>query len=153
MDKDDLIQRSFEVLFLIIAASALYGMFSLKYNLPVPFKEESIEKPIIINDTFSEVLLKEALEEAEIQHPDIVFAQARLETGNFKSDYFKERNNLFGFRARNGYMHFRSWRESVLFYANWQKKYYKSGDYYAFLENIGYAEDSTYIKKVKGCIK
>jgi flagellum-specific peptidoglycan hydrolase FlgJ len=127
-------------------------MFSLKYNLPVPFKEKQ-EIPIIINDTFSETLLKEALIEAEIQHPDIVFAQARLETGNFKSDYFKERNNLFGFRARNGYMHFRNWRESVLFYANWQKKYYKSGDYYAFLENIGYAEDSTYIKKVKSCIK
>lgn len=152
MDKDDLVQRSFEILFLIVAACALYGMFSLKYNLPVPFKEKQ-EIPIIINDTFSETLLKEALIEAEIQHPDIVFAQARLETGNFKSDYFKERNNLFGFRARNGYMHFRNWRESVLFYANWQKKYYKSGDYYAFLENIGYAEDSTYIKKVKSCIK
>ena len=153
MDKDDLIQRGFEVLFILIAACAIYGMFSLKYNLPTPFKEKPVDKPIIISDTFSEDLLMMEIKEAEIKHPDIVFAQARLETGNFRSNYFKERNNLFGFRAKNGYMHFKNWRESVLFYANWQKKYYKSGDYFAFLEHIGYAEDETYIIKVKGCIK
>jgi len=153
MDKDDLIQRMFEVLFVIITILALYGLFSLKYNLPTPFKEKPVEKPIIINDTFSEDLLMMEIKDAEIKYPDIVLAQARLETGNFKSDYFKERNNLFGFRAKNGYMHFKDWRECVLFYADWQKKYYKSGDYYAFLEDIGYAEDPTYISKVKRCIK
>src|SRR5690554_3322128 len=33
-----------------------------------------------------------------LEHPDIVFAQAILETGNFKSEIFKENKNLFGLK-------------------------------------------------------
>lgn len=33
-----------------------------------------------------------------LEHPDIVFAQAKLESGNFNSQIFRENNNLFGMK-------------------------------------------------------
>lgn len=151
MDKDDIIQTIFEIVIFIVVAMVMYFIFEPK-SFKVPQKEIQ-SKPIIISDTFSQDLLMEELKINKIKHTDIVYAQARLETGNFKSEYFKKRHNLFGFRVKSGYMYFSNWKECVKYYANWQNKYYKKGDYFEFLKKIGYAEDSTYIQKVKLCIK
>ena len=35
------------------------------------------------------------------------------------------------------------------YYKTWQNKYYKGGNYYTFLKNIGYATSQEYISKVK----
>lgn len=154
MDKDRIIQYIFMIVFTSVFILLIYGICTLKYSLPQPIKKQlEKNKSIIISDTFSENILMHELKLNQIKFPEIVYGQARLETGNFKSKYFKERNNLFGFRARNGYMHFRDWRHCVVYYANWQKKHYKSGDYYQFLIDINYAEDTSYIKKLKRCIR
>ena len=50
------------------------------------------------NQPFSEELLKECIYFEQIQHPEIVLNQARLETGYFKSELFREANNCFGMR-------------------------------------------------------
>lgn len=153
MDRDTLIQRFFVFTVLAAIAAIVYSMVVTKYTIPNIDKPEE-NKPIIISDTFSEANFKFHLLLTDIKFPDIVFAQARLETGNFKSVYFKERNNCFGFRNKNGYMFFKSWIACIEYYARWQRKYYKGGDYFKFLTKIGYAEaDSIYKKRVLSCIK
>jgi hypothetical protein len=84
-----------------------------------------------------------------IRNIDIVYKQAILETGYLTSKNFKERNNLFGFRRCKQYYTYNHWTESIEHYKRFQKENYKGGDYYEFLKNIGYAEDSLYIWKLK----
>jgi flagellum-specific peptidoglycan hydrolase FlgJ len=96
--------------------------------------------------------LMEALEYYDIKHPQIVYAQAVLETGHFKSDLCLNGNNLFGlYDSKNGrYYEFEHWSESVIAYKNYiQSKYKSDSSYYRFLESINYAQDPTYVNKVK----
>lgn len=87
----------------------------------------------------------------EVAFPEIVLAQALLETGNFKSYSCTNRNNLFGLMNRNGtYMSFDHWTESVDAYKNYIQKWETAPkDYYHYLDSLGYAEDTFYIDKVK----
>ena len=45
--------------------------------------------------------LKKVLKANNIKHPNIVLAQAKLETGNFTSKVCKSKGNLFGLRKGN----------------------------------------------------
>lgn len=87
----------------------------------------------------------------EIDYPKIVLAQAILETGHFTSYSCKERNNLFGLRRKDGsYMTFDHWTNSVHAYKKYIQKYKETPkDYYKFLDDLGYAEDSVYVVRVK----
>lgn len=89
-----------------------------------------------------------------IYHPDIVLAQAKLETGNYKSKACIVYNNLFGLRKPDGsYYKFNSWQESVKAYKDWvQNKYIPPNDYYDFLDSIGYAEDASYTDKLRDMV-
>ena len=84
-----------------------------------------------------------------IPHPHIVLAQARLETGNFKSDRCRRDKNIFGMKRGKRYATYRHWRDSVRDYKQRISSRYKGGDYYTFLKRIGYAKDPAYQKKVK----
>lgn len=90
----------------------------------------------------------------KIHHPDIVLAQAKLETGNYKSKACIVYNNLFGLRKPDGsYYKFNSWQESVKAYKDWvQNKYTPPNDYYDFLDSIGYAEDINYTNKLRNMV-
>lgn len=93
-----------------------------------------------------------ALDYYNVQHSNIVYAQAILETGHFKSRVCKEYNNLFGlYDSKNkDYYKFEHWSESVKAYVDYiQYKYNSIDNYYDFLLNIGYAEDPEYINKLK----
>ena len=52
----------------------------------------------VINDSFTKKALIDEIKCHGFKYPDIVLAQAVLESGHFKSDVFKENNNLFGMR-------------------------------------------------------
>ena len=91
----------------------------------------------------------DALRYYEVKHPEIVYAQAIIETGNFSSNGFKVKNNLFGIMKGRRLRTFNHWTESIVYYKNNIQNRYKSRDYYAFLKRIGYAEDPTYINKLK----
>jgi uncharacterized FlgJ-related protein len=96
--------------------------------------------------------LWDALIYYEIQHPEIVYAQAVLETGHFKSKGCNEHNNLFGLynSKKKSYHKFSHWTESVVAYREWiQYRYRSPTNYYEFLESIHYAEDKTYTTKLK----
>lgn len=83
-------------------------------------------------------------------YPDIVTTQSILETGYYTCNNCSLRyNNIFGFHNGKRYLTFDNWQESVTYYAKWQKKHYKGGDYYKFLKDYGYASDTNYINKLK----
>ena len=84
-----------------------------------------------------------------LPHPDIVLAQARLETGNFKSRRCKVDHNIFGIKHGRQYAKYRRWHDCVSDYKKRISSRYKGGDYYAFLRRIGYARDPQYIQKLK----
>lgn len=110
---------------------------------------------------FSEMSFKRLLYIMEIEHPEIVFIQAQIESGNFTSPIFKEGNNLFGMKVaekRNtsaigkirGHAAYLIWEDSVLDYKLMQERYAKGKsrkEYLKYLEN--YAEDPNYITKIK----
>ena len=92
-----------------------------------------------------------ALEHYDIYEPHIVYAQAVLETGHFKSGLCVKHGNLFGIydsRAKQ-YKHYAHWVESVLDYKNSVQSKYKGGDYYNFLRYLPYASDPEYLTKVR----
>lgn len=85
-----------------------------------------------------------------IQHPEIVLRQAIEESGWFDCvNCSRDVNNIFGFYWRGAYIKFDTWQESVAYYARWQKRHYKGGDYYQFLKDRGYAENPKYIENLK----
>ena len=112
---------------------------------------------------FSPEKLKAYILELNIKFPHIVYAQAQLETGEFKSKIFKENNNLFGLKqatrrpttskgTENGHAYFDEWKESVVDYAFYQAAYLKEiRSESEYLEYLGanYAEDPNYVSKVK----
>ena len=108
---------------------------------PVAFFNQSPEEGLI-----------EALDYYGIQYPQIVYAQALLETGHFKSKLCTQYNNLFGLynsRTRS-YYRFDNWWDSVIAYRDFvQYKYKGNTDYYTFLVDLPYAMDPNYIRKIK----
>ena len=94
--------------------------------------------------------LMATLRQFDVKFPQIVAAQALLETGYFTSRVCLENNNLFGLRrpSNGSYYTFNSWEESVKAYKDYVQYKYKGGNYYDFLNRIGYAEDGSYISKV-----
>ena len=118
----------------------------------VPVQYEEVTQEPSFKDKSPEEGLKEALAYYGIKCPNIVYAQAVLETGHFKSDVCQSKNNLFGLYDSNNkkYYEFDHWSESVLAYKNYiQSKYKSDSSYYKFLQSINYAEDPAYVKKVK----
>ena len=110
-----------------------------------------LEVPTFYNQSPEEGLW-DALIYYDIKFPEIVYAQAILETGYFKSRGCTVDNNLFGlYDSKNKrYYKFNNWTESVVKYKEWiQYRYKPPDDYYIFLQNIRYAEDPTYITKLK----
>lgn len=107
--------------------------------------------------------LLQTMESIGIKYPDIVMAQAKLETGNFTSKIFIENHNLFGMKlARQRettaigeqYNHARyiSWVQSLMDYKLWQDKYaskFKTRRAYLAYLSENYAQDKKYIHKLK----
>ena len=99
-----------------------------------------------------------------LEHPDIVFAQAKLESGNFNSQIFRENNNLFGMKmpwnrptvaigVKRGHVVFSDWQHSVYDYALYQSSYMRKLTREAYLERLkSYASDPSYVEKIKNLL-
>lgn len=103
-----------------------------------------------------------------IRHPDIVLAQAILESGYLTSQVFIENNNLFGMRfperrptvalsKNRGYSVYNCWIDSVKDYKLFQeflfrKKEKTRDEYFDYLNRV-YAEDPNYVPFLKKVIE
>jgi uncharacterized FlgJ-related protein len=110
---------------------------------------------------------KEVYEELlrlNVKFPDIVLAQAILESGHFISKIAKQNNNLFGMRMpkvrkttaigqKYGYARYHNWKDSVKDYKLWQEallKKYPSmtrSQYKSYIDRI-YSTGKNYISKI-----
>jgi uncharacterized FlgJ-related protein len=116
--------------------------------------------------SFSELNVYKQLVKVGIAYPDVVLAQAKIETGNFTSKIFRENNNMFGMKlperrqttavgkSRN-HAKYIDWIQSVRDYKLWQDQMIHRAPtkraYLAYLKR-NYAEDKNYIKKIKQII-
>lgn len=153
-------QKAFNVLMLL----AVCGLGMLHYldhtpNKDAPKKVSDV-KVVEVKPSFFTKSPKDGLKEAlgyyGVHHPEIVYAQAVLETGNFKSDLCINGNNLFGLynSKKKRYYTFDHWKDCIIAYKEMIQYKYKDGDdYLNFLKEIGYAKDSEYICKLKELIK
>lgn len=154
-------QKVFNIMFSCAIAVLGVSIYHLKCSME-NIKPPEIEVIYIVNeeqpDFFSKLPqegLMEALEYYEVKHPQIVYAQAVLETGHFKSNVCLNYNNLFGlYDSKNkDYYKFNHWTESIVAYKEWiQKKYQPPNNYYVFLEEINYASDKEYISILKSIV-
>ena len=131
-------------------------------SLPVSEPIVPVVDTIIIKDTIfiestipplSKHSVLSELKKQNIPHANIVLAQSLLETGSYKSTLCKTHNNIFGIRKGNSYKQYKNYRECIADYKKRISSKYKGGDYYVFLERLGYAEDPLYTQKLKGIVR
>jgi hypothetical protein len=159
----------------------LYGLLSISLVTLIAYSYGRIdqirnltdlEKEILIVDLnskndFSQDKLVEMLKDLNVRFPHIVLAQARLETGGYKSRIFKENNNLFGMKqatvrvntalgTQHNHAYYDTWRESVYDYAFYQTRYLsgaKTESEYFYVLGQSYAEDPSYVTKLQNEIQ
>jgi hypothetical protein len=135
------------------------------------YVEHDHEKLVMVlndqeNESFTPQRLYDYIKELNIKFPDVVFAQAVLESGNFKSAIFRSNHNLFGMKEAGkrirtckgtemNHAFYDNWKESVLDYAFYQASYLDDiktqEQYLEYLDN-NYAEAGNYGKHVQGVI-
>lgn len=95
----------------------------------------------------------------DIKFPEIVYSQARLESGNFKSKLFQTKNNFLGlYNSRiKDFYEFDHWTDCLLGYKDLLQFKYNGDDnqetYYKFLKELPYAMDPEYTQKVREIAK
>lgn len=121
---------------------------SIKVNTTVEKKRDKVSAKYDTTKPSDKTVLSE-LKRQNVSHPHIVLAQAKLESGNYRSNICKKNNNLFGLMKGDDYHSFSHWKQSITYYKNHVQSRYRGGDYYVFLADIGYAQDPQYINKLK----
>ena len=158
----------FGIILCCIALMIAYTSYAIGEKMAI--KKMSAEERITLiqdSDEFSQEKMANMMNNLNIKFPWIPMAQSMLETGKWKSDIFVENNNLFGMReaksrittaigTNKNHAEYNSWRESVYDYAFYQSRYLgkirTEEEYYQYLD-ASYAEDPTYIKKVKQMVE
>jgi uncharacterized FlgJ-related protein len=140
------------------------------FNLNIQKVESVLDTTLVDQTELTPENLRSFIKTLNLAHPDIVYAQAMLESGNLTSSLVKSNSNLFGMKVpssrakvsvknKSNYSYFErttleGWQMSVIDYALWQSRYanYKSKkDYFDHLSRH-YAEDPNYVGKLKNII-
>ena len=127
---------------------------------------------ILVSSPKEETLTKENLwhtiKEMDVEHPDLVFAQALLESGDFSSQVCKRNNNLFGMKMPEtrktvahpgfkGYARYESWKQSIYDYKLYQEHLFRNGKLsrfqYMVKLNRTYSAVKDYSLRLKRVIK
>lgn len=169
-DSQNLIFKKIQIkqyLYAIGIAFFLFTGFGFSSGIELNAVIEKI--PVIIKEDQEELNMdnvRNFVREMRIQNEDIVIAQIILETGNLSSDICKNNNNLFGMkvpgsrpttaiREQNNHAAYKNWKDSVRDYAIWQASFARnlSEDQYFQLLDQMYAEDTSYVNRLKQIIK
>ena len=156
------------VIFKVLAVIALvFSAFGLTIQ---GTKREQTESEVMIilteQNKFSADKLIGMIKEMNFNYPQIVYAQAILESGNFQSKIFKENHNMFGMKqaviritkargTQYDHAFYKNWIESLDDYALYSSTYLSSlkteSEYFNYLSQ-NYAEDTQYVSKLKQII-
>jgi uncharacterized FlgJ-related protein len=166
---DKITSKVILIIFLVLlTSSASTLLFTINKVNDIQFITEETKQIIIKQENeFSPEKLKAYILELNIRFPHIVYAQALLESGEFKSHIFKENHNFFGMKqakqrpttnkgTENGHAYFANWRDCVVDYAFYQAAYLNDlrteKEYFDYLGQ-NYAEDPMYVSKLKKIIE
>lgn len=172
MDKNSLEQKRVPIWLIILFTITIFSAGFISGSLtrhPNEVEKLFLPEEVIVeryNQKFSEDNLKSLLQKLHVKNIDIVIAQSKIETGNFKSKVFLENNNLFGMRqARQrittstgtnlNHATYDNWQDSVIDYAIYQSTYLKSFNRNEYLDYLqaNYAENPNYVKLIKQMTK
>lgn len=152
------------------AAVGLLLMFGFTSNPANKAQNLSQEEKLIVireHNEFSEQRLIEKIKQLNFRYPHIILAQAKLESGNFKSTIFLENKNMFGMKeaklranlakgTNRNHAYYETWQDCILDYALYYSTYLSDirteGEYFEYLRQ-NYAEDPTYVQRLKEVIK
>lgn len=124
----------------------------VKDSVKVTSKDKNVKVAQVKSKILNESNLKEELAKNNIPHANIVLAQAKLESGNFKSNLVRTHQNIFGLKKGNCYRRYSHWTECVEDYKKCISNRYNGGSYYAFLNRIGYASHPNYTELLKDMV-
>jgi hypothetical protein len=150
-----------------IAILLILGFTSNPANKVQNLSQE--EKLIVIREynEFSESKLVDKIKQLNFKFPHIILAQSYQETGHYKSGIFLENHNMFGMKqaqlrstlakgTNRGHAYYENWQESLYDYALYYSTYLHDikteGEYFEYLRQ-NYAEDKTYVQRLKALIK
>lgn len=163
---------------LVIALTAMLSIFYNKHNRPVQsidttaLSEKNIEQHIgeailYPSEDINDSILYNYLNEINAWYPDILLAQAKVESASYTSTVFKKAYNLYGMKQVNSRFHcqtssynsyggYDSWKLSVLDRVLWDLFIFDSikpqrDEYLRALRN--YAESRDYINIIQKTIK
>ena len=161
------IYYSLIILLVTIIISYMIGRLVNLNNLTKYEKELVILNLEKEKNNFTEEKLIDLLKELNVRFPHIVLAQAKLESGNYKSKVFLQNHNLFGMRQARvrvntakgtnlNHAYYDTWKESVIDYAFYQCRYMSNAsteaEYFIALD-ASYAEATQYSGILKQIIK
>ena len=151
-------QKVFNIMFSCAIAVLGVSIYHLRCSME-NIKPPEVKVEYIVNEKQPDFFSKspqegliEALEYYGVKHPQIVYAQAVLESGLGESPLYKRTNNLFGlYNSKGGeYYSYDHWTACIADYRDKIQSRLREGeDYYEFLKRIKYAEDKEYINKLK----
>lgn len=151
---------------ILIAIGWLLGSNNFIIN-KIIHKNEVVDTLVVHGEKFTEKKLVELLKDCNFKYPYIILAQAKLESGNFTSSLFRSNNNMFGMKKprkrsttsmyeKNGYAYYRDWIDCVYDYGFYSccnlSEVNNEEEYYKILSER-YAEDTSYVEKLKGLIQ
>jgi flagellum-specific peptidoglycan hydrolase FlgJ len=126
------------------------------------------EKEVVIktNEDFTKEKFLKEIEKYSFKYPDIIIAQALVESSHFKSPVFIENNNMFGMReakvrisTSNGsnlnHAYYVNWKDCIVDRALYEAQYLSKlsrEEYFKYLDKT-YAEGKGYSNLLKKVIK
>lgn len=124
---------------------------------------KAIEKDTI-NVRLNDSVLYNYLIDNNVKQPEIVLTQAKLESANYSSKLYRNKNNLFGMKVaksrtttgigKHGYQKYECWKDSVRDYIIFQKKLkYLNKEQYLLYLSRHYSKDANYKYKIKSLMK
>lgn len=165
--RDLYVTTVFTIMFTITLLCFSYGIkMNNELKNQFNFTHDRVSHVNYKDSTINDSLLYSMIKDLRIPHAKIVFAQAKIESANYKSELYKSNFNLFGMKFATirptittneylGYQKYDNWKESLCDYLIWQfaNNVDKLSDekYLDYLDSV-YAEDPNYILKIKKII-
>ena len=142
------------MLFNIVLAGLVISAFTTKPKVVYVVKEKIVEKMVPEDINVSDSTVLKELVKGKCILPNVALAQAKVETGNYKSEVCKQNKNLFGIKKHKcqyvtgenlNHATYKTYKDNIKCYLHIQEHYLKKIDG-KYAEAPGYV---TYLKKIK----